>query len=219
MKKVAIFDFDGTLYPEETFKLMMNHLKGHSIHKKKYRRFISKVLPVYIAYKLKLYPEQKMKEFSMRSYISAFGHTSKEEIELFFTELALKMTNEISKPVLRRLYQHHKDGYYIMLVSGAFLPLLQAISNKLPIDSIIGTSIPFKQDKIDPHTTVIHIHGERKKNEIFLALTDEVDWGNSFAYGDSFSDLIVLELVGNPVAVKPEQRLLDIATARNWEVL
>ncbi len=216
--KVAIFDFDGTLFPEETFPLMMRHLKKH--HSRKYRRFLSKILPVYVAYKCKLYPEQKMKEYSMRSYIASFGQTTKNEVYQFFSQLGGEMSQNLSHTVLQRLDQHSKDGYYIMLVSGAFEPLLHSVTSQIHFDCIIGTSIPFKNMEIDKQSPVIHIHGARKTENIFAQLAnDEVDWENSFAYGDSFSDLNVLELVGNPVAVKPEPKLLEIAESRKWEIL
>lgn len=47
----------------------------------------------------------------------------------------------------------------------------------------------------------------------------EIDWSDSYAYGDSYSDLAVLELVGNPVAVKPDSRLSEIAIHRKWEIM
>ncbi|WP_337959625.1 HAD-IB family hydrolase [Anaerobacillus arseniciselenatis] len=218
--KVAIFDFDGTLFPEETFPLMMNHLKQHPKYKNKYRRFITKILPIYVAYKTNFYPEQKMKEYSMRTYISSFKKASAKEINQFFFEIGSDMRKNLNASVLERIDLHRKNGYYIMLVSGAFLPLLQAVTKDIPFDSIIGTSVPLKNDLFDKNTPIIHIHGARKKDKIFAQLAnDSIDWENSFAYGDSYSDLDVLELVGNPVAVKPEPRLLQIAEQRQWEVI
>ncbi len=218
--KVAIFDFDGTLFPEETFPLMMSHLKTHPLHSKKYRLFMSRILPGYVAYKCKLYPEQKMKELSMRSYISSFGTALKAEIEQFFAELGDAMSEKLSEPVLDRLEQHRREGYYIMLVSGAFEPLLHSVTKNVNVDYIVGTRIPYENEQLDKRTPVNHVHGARKTEKIVVQLADsEVDWKNSFAYGDSYSDLDVLELVGNPVAVKPEPRLLQVAEERKWEVL
>jgi HAD superfamily hydrolase (TIGR01490 family) len=207
--KVAIFDFDRTLFPEETFPLLMKHLKTHP---RKYRSFMSRILPVYAAYKCKLYPEQKMREHSMRSYITSFGSAPQTEVEQFFSELGSLMSEKLSEPVLARLQQHRKDGYYIMLVSGAFQPLLNSVAAKLPFDHIIGTNFH--------KTNLQYIHGSRKKDVVHERLAHmEVDWENSFAYGDSYSDLNVLELVGNPVAVQPEPRLLEVASSRRWEIL
>jgi hypothetical protein len=54
-----------------------------------------RILPVYLAYKCKLYPEQKMKEYSMWSYISAFGSSSKAEIEEFFSQIGGMMSQNL----------------------------------------------------------------------------------------------------------------------------
>ena len=143
--RVAIFDFDGTLYSKETYRLMMDHLKNHPIYHSKYKRFYFSILPIYIAYKLKLYPEQKMRAQSMKLYLSTFKHLSKVELENYFTEMAEKMQKDFNPQVLSRLEQHFADKIYnVMLVSGAFTPLLHAATKHLPIDTIIGTAIPYK---------------------------------------------------------------------------
>jgi len=217
--KLAIFDFDGTLFPDETFPLLMNHLKTHPSYQQNYRHFIAGVIPVYAAYKCKLCPEKKMKEYSMRRYLASLRSTSKEEMNQFFYELGDTMSARLSDTVVQRLEQHRKDGYYLMLVSGAFEPLLHSVTKHISFDKIIGTSIPYnlqsdKRVRIDP------IQGYRKKEVVREQFSNiDVDWDNSYAYGDSYLDLDVLELVGNPVAVKPDSRLSAVATDRKWEMM
>ncbi|PAE40367.1 HAD family hydrolase [Bacillus sp. 7884-1] len=218
--KVAIFDFDGTLFPEETFPLLMGHLKNHPIHFQMYRKFFHRILPIYVAYKCKLYPEQKMKEYSMRSYLAAFGSAPKAEIEQFFFQLGGNMSQNLSGHMLHRLEQHRMDGYYTMLVSGAYEPLLNSVTKNVNFDCIIGSSIPYHDEKLSKMTSINYIYGERKKEFINAHLSNKkVDWQNSFAYGDSYTDLNVLELVGNPVAVNPEPRLLELANHKKWEII
>ena len=43
--RVAIFDFDGTIYAEETFTLLMKHLKEHPIYHSSYKRFYRAIAP------------------------------------------------------------------------------------------------------------------------------------------------------------------------------
>jgi HAD superfamily hydrolase (TIGR01490 family) len=218
--KVAIFDFDGTLFPNETFPLLMGHLKNHPLHFQKYRNFFLRILPVYLAYKCKLYPEQKMKEYSMWSYIAAFGTSPKSEIDQFFSQIGESMSQNLSEPVLHRLEQHRREGYYTMLVSGAYEPLLHSVTKNVNFDCIIGSSIPYNDEKLSKNASIKYIYGERKSDFINAHLSHrEVDWKNSFAYGDSYTDLNVLELVGNPVAVNPEPRLLEVANHKNWEII
>ncbi|WP_347861470.1 HAD family phosphatase [Salimicrobium sp. PL1-032A] len=218
--RVAIFDFDRTLFPEETFPLMMNHLKTHPMHHKKYHTFMRKILPMYVAYKLKLLPEKKMREGSMQSYISAFKDTSREDVNEFFAQLANQMKKRLNHEVLDRLDWHQARGDYTILVSGAFQPMLETITRDLPFDLVVGTEVPYNEGSIDTNTPVQHINGTRKMQQVKEHLdTSHVDWAGSYAYGDSYSDLDVLETVGNPVAVQPEPRLAEVAAKQSWEII
>lgn len=218
--RVAIFDFDGTLYSKETFQVMMSHLKNHPEHSVRYRKFYRAIMPPYIGHKLKIYPEAKMRARSVQAYLMALETFSRKELEQFFGEIAVKMHDDMNSRVMERLQKHVADNVYVMLVSGAFMPLLHAVTDKMPIQKIIGTEIHYKDDVLDHLTPVKHIQGSLKTEKIHEALDgQEIDWQNSFAYGDSFSDLAVLELVGNPVAVQPEPRLLTVAEQRQWEII
>ncbi|WP_271854070.1 HAD family hydrolase [Planococcus maritimus] len=218
--RVAIFDFDGTLYSKETFQLMMNHLKNHPVHNRRYRKFYRAIMPPYIGHKLKIYPEAKMRERSVQAYLAALETFSKQELEEYFGEIANLMHDDFNQEVIERLKQHVSNEDYCMLVSGAFTPLLHAVTKELPIEKIIGTEVPYEANVLAHKTPVIHIQGSLKTEKILEALGDQaIDWKNSFAYGDSLSDVPVLELVGNPVAVRPEARLRTLATERNWEII
>ncbi|ANU17729.1 haloacid dehalogenase [Planococcus maritimus] len=218
--RVAIFDFDGTLYSKETFQLMMNHLKNHPVHNRRYRKFYRAIMPPYIGHKLKIYPEAKMRARSVQAYLAALETFSKQELEEYFGEIANLMHDDFNQEVIERLKQHVSNEDYCMLVSGAFTPLLHAVTKELPIEKIIGTEVPYEANVLAHKTAVIHIQGSLKTEKILEALGDQaIDWKNSFAYGDSLSDVPVLELVGNPVAVRPEARLRTLATERNWEII
>lgn len=218
--KVAIFDFDGTVYKKETFALLMNQLQLHPVYHSHYNKFYMSILPIYIAYKLKLCPEMKMRSFMMKKYLDVFKGLSEKEILAYYTEISQDMREDFNDEVIARMLEHKKNNIHIMLVSGAFTPLLDAVLVDLPIDEIIGTKIPFKDGLYNTDGEIEHIQARRKNEEIFESLGDkQVDWENSFAYGDSFSDLSVLEIVGNPVAVDPDKKLQEVAIQREWEII
>ncbi|TQR09060.1 HAD family hydrolase [Psychrobacillus soli] len=218
--RVAIFDFDGTLYAEETFKLLMNHLKEHPIYQTKYRRFYRSIVPPYIANKLKLYPDAKMKERSMQLYIEAFDGIAEKEMVAYFDELTKPVQKDFNPAVLARLQKHQAENIHILLVSGAYTQFLHQVTAGISFNQIIGTEISYKENKVDTQTVIEHVNGTRKTEKILQALEgQQIDWENSYAYGDSFSDLPVLELVGNPVVVNPEEKLQVIAKERSWEII
>jgi phosphoserine phosphatase len=45
-----------------------------------------------------------------------------------------------------------------------------------------------------------------------------VDLRHSYAYADSYSDLPLLRVVGNPVAVSPDSQLYRHARRRRWPI-
>lgn len=220
MMRVAIFDFDGTLYAKETYQLLMDHLKNHPVYHTRFKRFYRSVLPPYLGHKLKVYPTHKMRARSMEVYLEALEGLSANELEAFFEEVSDKMRSDFNPQVVSQIKKHAKDGLHVMLVSGAYSPLLHIVTEGLPFDTIIGTDIPLNNRTLDTKAPLHHIQGLRKNEQIEAFLGDkEIDWVNSFAYGDSYSDLSVLKLVGNPVAVQPEQRLKDFAEKRNWQII
>lgn len=218
--RVAIFDFDGTLYKEETYQLLMDHLKDHPLYRKRYAKFMREILPPYLASKAKMYPTDKMRARSMQVYLNALHQLTVEEADIYFEQIAQKMRVDFNEIIVDQLLKHAQDDVYIMLVSGAYTPLLHTAVQGLPIDTIIGTDIPVANGKITAKSPIYHIQGTRKNEKVQQFLQGQtIDWENSFAYGDSYSDLSVLSLVGNPVAVQPDDKLKKIAKRRGWDIL
>lgn len=218
--RVAIFDFDGTLYSNDTFYMMMDHLKNHPLYRNRYPKFMRTILPPYIANKTKLYPTEKMRSRSMQIYLNALDDLTVEEADIYFEQAAQKMRLHFNEDIVEKVKEHAADDIHIMLVSGAYTPLLHTVIQHLPIDTVIGTNIPVAKGKIISKAPIDYVQGIRKNEKVqhFLQ-NDTIDWENSYAYGDSYSDLSVLNLVGNPVAVQPDDKLRTIAKRKNWKIL
>ena len=52
-----------------------------------------------------------------------------------------------------------------------------------------------------------------------LSSRKNISLENSWAYSDSSTDMPMLELVGNPVAVNPDRELRKQAEEKNWPIL
>lgn len=218
--KVAIFDFDGTIYKHETYTLMMDHVKHHPTYQDEYKSFYFSIVPPFLAYKLRLYPEAKMKLNLTQKYLNLFAGKTITEVEQYFGEIAEKMDGEFNRLVIERMKRHRDNGDYVMVVSGAYQPLLEKVLQNFPVDKIIGTEIPVQGEYIAPEKPIDHIQSERKTDMILKTLKDKVvDWQNSYAYGDSTADLPVLDMVGNPIAVCPDPSLQKIANDKKWTVI
>nr|WP_316046677.1 HAD family hydrolase [Planococcus glaciei] len=103
-----------------------------------------------------------MREQSVQAYLAALESFTKPELETYFSEIADKMHGDFNPTVVERLKQHVHDNDYVMLVSGAFTPLLHAVTEKLPIGTIIGTEIPYTGNTLDLKAKISHIQGPLK---------------------------------------------------------
>lgn len=219
--KVALFDFDGTLYPHETFDTLIEKIKDHPDYKTVYNKFIRSFAPIYIGYKLRLVSKLTMQNKALEKYIHSFKGRNKEDIENFFREIANNMADEMRPSLIEQLRKLKEDNYYIVLVSGAFMPLLEAIFKTETVDYIFGSVIHYDEGKLDHKKQFNRLHSGMKVKLLidhFNSRGFSVDWENSLAFSDSYSDIQMLELVGNPVAVQPDEKLLKIATEKNWKI-
>src|SRR5699024_12042287 len=75
----------------------MNHMKEHPKFSKRYQRFYASILFPYICYKLKLYPEGKMKENLMKKYLNALSGFTEAEIRAFCDETDVYMKDSFHR--------------------------------------------------------------------------------------------------------------------------
>ncbi len=218
--KVAVFDFDGTLYPCETFMLLVNQLKEQQGFGTRYYSFALRYLPIHIKYKLNLVSKFEMRKQTVEMYMRLFKGLTEERIDQFFENIFVKVQGNLNEIVVQELLQAKRDGYYIVLVSGAMKNLLEKLCRDLPLDCIIASELPIRAGRFDPQGNIFYVQGEGKVEKLHEALQGKtVNWQESIAYADSGSDLPVLELVGKPVCVAPDEQLRKIAEERSWRVL
>jgi len=124
--------------------------------------------------------------------------------------------------IIARLHEHQSQGHIVVLVSSGLWPLLAAIGATLSVERVVGPQVEWRDGRLTGRTLPPLVIGERKASVTLQRLGDwglEVDLAGSFAYADSISDLPLLELVGHPMAVYPDEQLAVLARERGWPAL
>ena len=122
--------------------------------------------------------------------------------------------------MLARLAWHREQGHHIVILSGAFEPLLAAYGRATGVEDVIGTQLQMSDGRYTGRRMGTLCFGEGKVERLKQRLADaNVDWQASYAYGDSQTDLPILQAVGHPVAVSPDDRLKEHARRHDWPVL
>ena len=106
-----------------------------------------------------------------------------------------------------------------MLVTGSLDFIVQPIADYLTVDAVLAPQLCEQNGTFTGELTTAPLIGAEKAKAIH-AFADQhgISLENSYAYGDSQSDLPMLECVGNPVVVNPGKALREKALNSDWEL-
>ncbi len=116
--------------------------------------------------------------------------------------------------------EHRRAGRRVYVVSASPEEFVTPIAKMVGIDNVIATKI--RTDGLGRYVPELERYamGPGKADAMKeVAAEDGIDLEGSFAYTDSFTDMPMLEIVGNPVPVNPEKELREAAEERGWQIL
>lgn len=123
-------------------------------------------------------------------------------------------------PGTRALAQMHLDqGQRVWLVTAAPVELARTIASRLGLTGALGTVAEQADGVYTGRLVGDLLHGPAKAEAVLaLAELEGLDLDRCSAYSDSFNDLPMLSLVGDPCAINPDARLRDHAREQGWRV-
>lgn len=218
--KLAIFDFDGTLLMSDTLPALGKEWIRQKRSRVKYSTTYLLIFPLLVLYKMGLLSRERFKSRVVFKFNRLFRNMSQEDIGDFFAAAYEGLAGLFNKQVLGELKDLQAQGYYCILLSGAYSTLLQTVAENLGIDTVAGTELIYQNGIFDHRTEPEVVDGQGKVELLKRVVPWEaVDWQASRSYGDSHSDRFVMGIVGEPVAVNPDPQLLDYARQRGWRII
>lgn len=216
--KLAIFDFDGTLLARDTLPTLG---KEWLRQKRSFIRYIGvllAILPVVLRYKLKHISREEFKNRAFDRFNLIFKGMTRLEINNFFENAYPNIKKLFNAEVLKEIANAKRQGFHSVLLSGSYADLLRVIADDLGIDNVIAAELVYRDNLIEPGA-VQFING-RKKVELLQQAYDgkNINWNGSRCFADSMADIELMQLVGEPVAICPDQGLLTYALDNRWKV-
>ncbi|HET6698877.1 MAG TPA: HAD-IB family hydrolase [Nocardioidaceae bacterium] len=123
-------------------------------------------------------------------------------------------------PGTRALAQMHLDqGQRVWLVTAAPVEIAGIIARRLGLTGALGTVSEHVDGVYTGRLVGEMLHGPAKAEAVrALAAQEGLDLARCAAYSDSYNDLPMLSLVGDPCVINPDARLRAYARAHRWRV-
>ena len=217
---VALFDSDGTLYSNQMGFGMMKYEEMNG-RRNRARLYYASLMPGYFLNKSGLMKPERFQRSLIMGLTRFFkGSNIEDGMSLFHWVVFEYLLPAKRTEVANRLKEHQEKGHRVVIVSGSFTPCLELIGEHFRVIDLIGTPVEIQNERYTGKIIPPLITGIAKAEKIReLLSTQDVDWSSSYAYGDSFTDRDMLQLVGHPVAVYPDKKLHKLAQKKGWEVL
>ncbi len=212
---LAIFDLDNTLLAGDSdhswgeFLVQKNLVDGEE-----YRLANDRFYQDYKAGTLDIYA------FLQFSLAVLTRHTP-EKLALLHAEFMQTHVEPMMLPKAKALLERHRArGDYLLIITATNSFVTRPIAELLNVDDILATDPEIINGRYTGKSIgtpcfqggkVIRLHEWLKNKDLQL--------DGAYFYSDSINDLPLLELVTNPVAVDPDDRLEKIAKEKGWQVM
>jgi HAD superfamily hydrolase (TIGR01490 family) len=219
----AFIDMDFTLYKKYLFQGLFAHHKQNKFKRRSMIFFIAYHYPIWLLMKLGLVSKEAL--YSQHATHLAWlvkGVSVERADAIWDWVLENEIAPHLRPEMVSAIENHKRKGHRIILSSGSFTPLLDKVVAYLGIEGSIATPLAVKNGKytgsIVPPLNVGKGKVERL-NRFLEGLGSEIDLAESYFYTDSVVDVPVMEMIGNPVAVYPDEFLGEKAKSLEWQII
>lgn len=215
-KSVAFFDVDGTLLKSTIVHYYIWMRSAVMPFLLKYFWLIG-FLPKTIYYLiLDSISRTRFNQVFYRNYRGmAVAEVKALSAEMFETSVRPKIFAE----AVSQIREHKAQGTAVVLVTGSLDFIVQPIADYLGVDAVLAPQLREENGRFTGELTTVPLIGAEKAKAVrSYADRHEISLEESYAYGDSGSDLPMLECVGHPVAVNPGKKFRQKALESGWEM-
>lgn len=130
-----------------------------------------------------------------------------------------KVRQQLSRRGMRIIQARRKEGFKIMLMSGSPDFLTRQLAPIVRPDYLIASDLEIRHRRYTGRLRGLHPYGIRKRLILQKLRSQlDIDFAASAVFANHHSDVLHMEIFGEPVAVNPTTKLLEIARARGWKI-
>jgi len=217
MKKVAIFDIDGTVFRSSLLIELTDALIQEGVFSSSTRKLYGR------AHKNWLDRNGPYEEY-IEAVIKAFVKNIKGVKYNEFSKIAKKVADfhkdriyRYSRDIIRNL---KKKNYYLLAISHSPQKVVKEFCEKMGFDKIYGRIYEIDSQKRFTGE-VLHLELINDKSEILKRAVEKekLTLKGSVGMGDTESDIAFLKMVEKPICFNPNQKLYQYAKRAGWKII
>ena len=212
---LALFDLDNTLIAGDSDHCWGQFLvDGGYVCKVFYKEQNDKFLSDYVAGELNIYEYLKFT-------LGFLGKTSFAQLSEMRDEFMKNVIKPMQLPKARALLEKHRGaGDELVIITSTNSFIAQPICYMLGVKDIICTELVTLNGEFTGavNGVVPFREGKVTRLKLWLSKTDAC-LHNSWFYSDSINDIPLMQIVSNPVAVDPDDKLHNVAKDRDWKII
>lgn len=136
------------------------------------------------------------------------------EVDTWFRQ---EVEEWICTEAIEKIEEHRRAGHVLVLLTSGMRYGTRPLSRAVGIDHVVCTEFEERDGKLTGKLVAPPCYGPGKLTlaERF-AVRHGIDLGRSYFYSDSYTDMPMLQAVGNPRVINPDPRLRRAAVDRGW---
>lgn len=210
---VAFFDLDLTLINGISGKILMQLSYKTGIMSKKH---LLQGFAFSLLHKFNLMNPERIMDKMVNNLKGISETTITDMIKDNFDKEFKRIIRKEAKSEISR---HKSSGGKTVIISASVPYICEPIKDILGMDDIICSRLEIEDNKFTGKPNVSFCYGKEK----YLRAIEYCDINNfsftdAYFYSDSISDLPLLQIVGNPVCVCPDDSLRQIAKESKWKI-
>jgi HAD superfamily hydrolase (TIGR01490 family) len=212
---MAIFDLDGTItYRDTLFPLVLRQLARRPLQ-------LLRLLGVAPAAARYLFDHDRgaLKQSLLRATLRGITRADLEATSVEFVRETIE--RRCFQDALTAIRRHREAGHYLVLMSASVDFYVPEFGRQLGFDQAISTGVAWNGDRLEGTLTTPNLRGEEKAIRLRALVAERKD-PDTFAYGNSDSDLPHLQLVkhgllvNGSLAARRAAAAVGVATAE-WD--
>jgi len=215
-QRFAVFDIDGTLIRWQLYHAVVDKLAkkgdlGLDAHEQIHNQRM--------VWKRREHPESfdAYEQFLVKFYEKALVDLRPRVFDEIATEVANEYKDQIYTYTRDLVKKLKNKGYALLAISGSHQELVSIIAQQYGFLDCVGSKFNRVHGKFTGDREVAS-HNKKAALEALIkkhGLTTE----DSYAIGDTHSDIAMMEIVEHPIAFNPNRRLYDQAINKQWPIV